>query len=170
MFTSTNKHMLWCAALTGLLALQPAVAATKAAPASKDSTGQTVREFAPMAEALSANLTALNTRLKTASPNDKDMLKLIIGQVSAVDATVDGVLALGLVAAEMRDGSDLATAKKYLGQRCNALKFQTDATASYVGGLAGSIALPATIADVTKTKDLLTQIGQASLCAGFARK
>ena len=92
------------------------------------------------------------------------MLKLVTNQVSLVDATADGVLALGVVAAEVRDAGDMAIAKKHLATRCTALKSISEATGKYVGSLASNIAAVATAAEVNKSRDLVVQLGQHALC------
>ena len=120
--------------LAAALLVQPAMAQNKAALT------KTVTEFHRLSQGLASGLAELGKRSGTASPNDKEMLKLVTNQVSLVDATTDGVLALGVVAAEMRDASDMAVAKKHLAARCTALRSLTDATAKYVGSLASNIA------------------------------
>jgi hypothetical protein len=92
------------------------------------------------------------------------MLKLVTNQLSLVDATADGVLALGVVAAEVRDAGDMAIARKHLASRCTALKSLADASGKYVGSLAANIAAVATSAEVTKSRDLVVQMGQSPLC------
>ena len=146
-------------ALLATLALQPAMAQNKAAMVK--ATG----DFQKQSAALAASLAELTTRSAKASPNDKDMLKLITGQVALVDATADGVLALGVVAAEMRDAGDGAIARKHLATRCKALKTLADGVAPYVGGLANNIAAPATAAEANKAKDIVAQLAQQALCA-----
>ena len=146
-------------ALLATLALQPAMAQNKAAMVK--ATG----DFQKQSAALAASLAELTTRSAKASPNDKDMLKLITGQVALVDATADGVLALGVVAAEMRDAGDGAIARKHLATRCKALKTLADGVAPYVGGLANNIAAPATAAEANKAKDIVAQMAQQALCA-----
>jgi hypothetical protein len=144
--------------LAASLLVQPAMAQNKAA------IGKSVTEFIKVSQSLAASLADLSKRAGTASPNDKDMLKLVTNQVGLVDATADGVVALGLVAAEMRDASDLAAAKKQLATRCTALKSLSEASAKYVGSLASNIAAVATAAEVNKARDLVTQLGQHALC------
>ena len=146
-------------ALLATLALQPAMAQNKAAMVK--ATG----DFQKQSAALAASLAELTTRSAKASPNDKDMLKLITGQIALVDATADGVLALGVVAAEMRDAGDGAIARKHLATRCKALKTLADGVAPYVGGLANNIAAPATAAEANKAKDIVAQMAQQALCA-----
>ena len=138
--------------------VQPAVAQNKAA------IGKSVNEFLKVSQDLAASLTDLSKRANTASPNDKDMLKLVTNQIGLIDATADGVLALGVVAAEMKDASDMAAAKKQLAARCTALKTLSDATGKYVSSLASNIAAVATVAEVNKARDLVVQMGQHSLC------
>lgn len=151
-------RILTLSVLAASLLVQPAMAQNKAA------IGKSVTEFIKVSQGLAASLADLSKRAGTASPNDKDMLKLVTNQVGLVDATADGVVALGLVAAEMRDASDLAAAKKQLATRCTALKSLSEASAKYVGSLASNIAAVATAAEVNKARDLITQLGQHALC------
>lgn len=144
--------------LATALLVQPAVAQNKAA------IGKSVTEFHRVSQSLAASLADLAKRTGTASPNDKEMLKLVTNQLGLVDATADGVLALGVVAAEVRDAGDLAIAKKHLATRCTALKSISEATGKYVGSLASNIAAVATSAEVTKSRDLVVQLGQHALC------
>jgi hypothetical protein len=144
--------------LAAALLVQPAMAQNKAAIAKSAS------EFIKVSQGLAASLADLTKRAGTASPNDKDMLKLVNTQLGLVDATADGVVALGLVAAEMRDASDLAAAKKQLATRCTALKSLSEASGKYVGSLASNIAAVATAAEVNKARDLVMQMGQHALC------
>ena len=147
-------------ALLVSLALQPAMAQNKAALA------KATADFQKQSTAVAASLAELTARAAKASPNDKDMLKLINSQVALVDATADGVLALGAVASEMKDAGDMATAKKYLAIRCKTLKTLADGVAPYIGGLANNIAAPATAAEINKAKDLIAQLPQQALCSG----
>lgn len=140
------------------LLVQPAFAQNKAA------IGKSVAEFVKLSEGLAASLADLSKRAGTASPNDKDMLNRVTTQLGLVDATADGVVALGVVAAEVRDAGDMAIAKKHLATRCTALKSLTDATGKYVGSLAGNIAAVASAAEVNKARDLVVQMGQHALC------
>ncbi|QTN29040.1 hypothetical protein HZ993_04125 [Rhodoferax sp. AJA081-3] len=144
--------------LAATLLVQPAMAQNKAA------IGKSVTEFIKVSQGLATSLADLSKRAGTASPNDKDMLKLVNTQLGLVDATADGVVALGLVAAEMRDASDLAAAKKQLTTRCTALKSLAEASGKYVGSLASNIAAVATAAEVNKARDLVVQMGQHALC------
>lgn len=144
--------------LATTLLVQPAIAQNKAA------IGKSVTEFHKVSQNLAASLSDLAKRAGTASPNDKEMLKLVTNQLSLVDATADGVLALGVVAAEMRDAGDMAIAKKHLATRCTALKSISEATGKYVGSLASNIAAVATSAEVNKSRDLVVQLGQHALC------
>ena len=153
-----KKHIVLTTALLSVLAVQPALAQNKAAMA------KAAVDFQKQSTALATSLSELTTRSAKASPNDKDMLKLINSQVALVDATADGVLALGVVAAEMRDAGDMASAKKYLAIRCKAMKTLADGVAPYIGGLASNIAAPATAAEVSKAKDLIAQLPQQALC------
>ena len=151
---------IWFAALCALtLIAQPAMAQNKAA------IGKSATEFLRVSQGLGASLADLSKRSATASPNDKDMLKLVTNQLGLVDATADGVLALGVVAAEMKDAGDMAIAKKQLTARCTALKSLADATGKYVGSLASNIAAVATAAEVNKARDLVVQMGQHPLCS-----
>jgi len=147
-----------CSLLAASLLVQPALAQNKAA------IGKSVTEFLKLSQGLASSLSDLSKRAATASPNDRDMLKLVTNQLSLVDATADGVLALGVVAAEVRDTGDLAIVKKHLATRCTALKSLSDASGKYVGSLASNIAAVATAAEVTKSRDLVVQMGQHSLC------
>lgn len=151
-------RILTLSVLTAAVLVQPAMAQNKAA------IGKSVTEFIKVSQGLATSLADLSKRAGTASPNDKDMLKLVTNQLGLVDATADGVVALGLVAAEMRDASDLAAAKKQLATRCTALKTLSEASAKYVGSLASNIAAVATAAEVNKARDLVTQLGQHALC------
>ena len=155
MFT---KRTALTATLLAVLAIQPALAQNKAAMA------KAATDFQKQSTALATVLADLTTRSAKASPNDKDMLKLITSQVALVDANADGVLALGVVAAEVRDAGDMSIAKKYLAIRCKALKSLADGVAPYIGGLANNIAAPATAAEVNKANDLITQLPQQALC------
>ncbi len=154
-----NKRFVLSAALLAVLAIQPAMAQNKAAMA------KAAADFQKQSSALATVLSDLTARSAKASPNDKDMLKLINSQVALIDANADGVLALGVVAAEVRDAGDMAIAKKYLVIRCKALKSLADGVAPYIGGLANNIAAPATAAEVSKAKDLIAQLPQQALCA-----
>ena len=155
MFT---KRTVLSTALLAVLAIQPALAQNKAAMA------KAATDFQKQSSALATVLADLTTRSAKASPNDKDMLKLITSQVALVDANADGVLALGVVAAEVRDAGDMGIAKKYLAIRCKALKSLADGVAPYIGGLANNIAAAATVAEVNKAKDLIAQLPQQALC------
>lgn len=144
--------------LVAALLVQPALAQNKAA------LGKSVTEFVKLSQGLAASLSDLSKRAGTASPNDKDMLKLVTNQLGLVDATADGVVALGVVAAEVRDAGDMAIVKKHLATRCTALKSLADASGKYVGSLASNIAAVATAAEVNKARDLVVQMGQHALC------
>ncbi len=152
-------RILSTSVLAVTLLVQPAMAQNKAA------IGKSVNEFLTVSQSLSTVLADLTKRSEKSSPNDKDMLKLVTTQVGLVDATADGVVALGVVAAEMKDASDLAAAKKQLAARCTALKSLSEATGKYVGSLASNIAAVATAAEVNKARDLLLQMSQHPLCA-----
>ena len=144
--------------LSAAFLVQPAMAQNKAA------ISKSVTDFHKLSQGLAASLSDLGKRATTASPNDKDMLKLVTNQLSLVDATADGVLALGVVGAEVRDAGDLAIVKKHLASRCTGLKSLSEATGKYVGSLASNIAAVATAAEVTKSRDLVVQMGQSPLC------
>lgn len=156
MFT---KRIVLSAALLAVMAIQPALAQNKAAMV------KAATDFQKQSTALAAILADLTARAAKASPNDKDMLTLITSQMALVDVSADGVLALGVVAAEVRDAGDMTIAKKYLAIRCKALKTRADGVAPYIGGLANNIAAPATAAEVNKGKDLIAQLPQQALCA-----
>ena len=144
--------------LAAALLAQPAMAQNKVAMT------KSVNEFITLSQGLASTLADLSKRSETASPNDKDMLKLVNTQLGIVDATADGVVALGLVAARMRDNSDMVVAKTQLGTRCAALKTLADASAKYVGSLASNIAAVATAAEVKKARDFVVQMSQHELC------
>lgn len=143
--------------------------ASAAKPAAVNALAKPTADFYALSTSLATTLQSLNKRVEKASPSDKEMLNKVISQVSVVDATADGVLALGTVASEIRDSGSQAIAKKALATRCTALKAIAGGSAPYVGGLANSIALPASIADANKAKDLLTQMSQSSLCAAVGK-
>lgn len=136
----------------------PAVAQTKA------QLSKTAFDFQTHANALTNNLAGLSKRVTTASPNDKEMLRLTMSQAGIVDATAGGVLILGMLGGEMKDASDLAAVKKHLVTGCATLKASAASTGDYVGSLANNIAAPATAAEVRQTKELLTQLAQHALC------
>ena len=100
-------RILYSSLLAVALLTQPAFAQNKAA------IGKSASEFLKLSGSLAASLADLTKRTKTASPNDKDMLKLVTQQLALVDATNDGVLALGVVAAEVRDAADLTFVKDF---------------------------------------------------------
>lgn len=151
-------RILSTSVLAATLLVQPAMAQNKAA------IGKSVGEFIKLSQGLATTLADLTKRAGTASPNDKEMLKLVTNQLGLVDATADGVVALGLVAAEVRDAGDMAIAKKQLATRCTALKSLADASAKYVGGLASNVAAVATAAEVKKAAELANQMSQHALC------
>ena len=154
----STLRILSTALLSVAVLVQPAMAQNKA------TIGKSVTEFHRLSQGLATSLADLGKRATTASPNDKDMLKLVTNQLGLVDATADGVLALGVVAAEVRDTGDMAIARKHLASRCMALKSLSDASGKYVGSLASNIAAVATSAEVTKSRDLVVQMGQSPLC------
>ncbi|MEO7108602.1 MAG: hypothetical protein ABIZ09_19670 [Rhodoferax sp.] len=153
-------RILSASLLVTTLLVQPAMAQSKDQAAS----AKTVADFIQVSRGMAASLADLSKRTTTASPNDKDMLKLVTAQLSLVDATADGVTALGVVAAEMRDGRDMAAAKKYLAIRCTAFKLLADASSKYVTGVAPNIAAVATVAEVNKARDQVVQMSQHPLC------
>jgi len=155
----SNIRIVSASLLTAALLAQPVMAQNKAVMA------KSVNEFITLSQGLASTLADLSKRAETASPNDKDMLKLVGTQLGIVDATADGVVALGLVAARMRDSSDMAVAKTQLGTRCAALKTLADASVKYVGSLASNIAAVATAAEVRKARDLVQQMSQHELCS-----
>ena len=156
MFT---KRIVLSTALLAVMAIQPALAQSKAAMI------KAATDFQKQSAAVAATLADLTARTAKASPNDKDMLTLITSQMALVDANADGVLALGVVLAEVRDAGDIAVAKKYLAIRCKALKTRADGIAPYIGGLANNIASPATAAEVHKARDLIAQLPEQALCS-----
>lgn len=156
MFT---KRLVLSTALLVVMAIQPVLAQNKAALIKATS------DFQKQSTAVAASLADLTARTAKASPNDKDMLKLITSQIALVDVSSDGVLALGVVAAEVRDAGDVAIAKKYLAIRCKALKTRAEGIAPYIGGLANNIAAPATVAEVHKARDLIAQLPEQALCS-----
>jgi len=152
---------------TKILLSSLTVCALLSAPAfaqNKAAIGKSVSDFYKVSTALSASLTDLGNRTATASPNDKDMLKLATSQLGIANAIADGVLELGAVAAEVNDAGSLGIAKKHLTGRCNAMKSTAEATAKYLESLASNIAAVATAAEVRKSRDLLTQMVQHPLC------
>lgn len=160
-FFMPTIRILTTSLLAASLVALPAIAQNKG---DKASIGKSVSEFIKISQGLAASLADLSKRAGTASPNDKDMLKLVNSQLGLVDATADGVVALGMVAAEMRDNGDMAIAKKHLNTRCTALKSLADGTGKYMSSLASNIAAVATAAEVNKARDLVVQMGQHPLC------
>ncbi len=154
-----NHRTIVLAAFLGAFALQPALAQNKAAMAKASA------DFQSQSIAMATILSDLSARTAKASPNDKEILKLVTSQVALADANAAGIAALGAVAAEVRDAGDMAIAKKYLAQRCKTLKTLSDGVAPYLAGLAGTIAAPATRDEVNKAKDLMVQMPQHALCA-----
>ena len=157
-FDMSTIRILSVSLMTAALLAPLAIAQNKAA------IGKSATDFHKVSQALAASLSDLGKRASTASPKDRDMLKLVTNQLALVDATADGVLALGVVAAEVKDAGDLAIVKRHLSSRCTALKSLSDASAKYVGSLASNIAAVATAAEVTKARDLVVQMGQHTLC------
>jgi hypothetical protein len=144
--------------LASVLLVPPAFAQSKGALA------KSVADFNKLSATLNTSLTELTRRVSTSSPNDKEMLKLANSQLGIFNATADGVVDLGTVASEVRDGGDVAIVRKHLAARCVALKSMAEGTAKYVESLAANIAAVATAAEVTKSRDLITQMGQHPLC------
>lgn len=126
--------------------------------------GKSTTEFHRQSESLAESLASLSKRANTASPHDKEMLGLIVRQLSLVDATADGVLALGVVTSQMRDAADLASAKKQLAARCTALKTLGESTSQYVASLTSNVAAVALVAEVNKARDIVGQQMQSLLC------
>lgn len=146
--------------LVASLLAQPMIAHSKDSATS----GKTVADFIQVSRGMAASMADLSKRATTASPNDKDMLQLIINQLGLVDATADGVTALGVVSAEMRDGRDMAAAKKYLAIRCTALKTLAEASSKYVTSVAPNIAAVATAAEANKASAQVVAMGKHPLC------
>jgi len=147
-----------------LVAVLAAAPVCSAFAQTKAQIAKTATDFQAYANGLTNNLAALSRRIPTASPNDKEMLRLVMSQAGMVEATASGVMTLGLLAGEMRDGSDLAAAKKHLAVSCATLKAAAANTGDYVATLANNIAAPATAAEVKQTKELLGQLAQHALC------
>lgn len=145
-------------ALATLSVLQPAAAQSKAAIVKSNA------EFYKQASGLSASLAELSKRVSTASPNDRDMLKLVVNQLSVINASAEGVLDLGALTTELRDGGDVAIVKKHLAARCTSFRSSTEATAKYIESVSANIAAVATAAEVSKARELLVQMGQNAIC------
>ncbi len=162
--TASKTRQFATAALLGAAALigaaGPAQAQTKAAY------GKYAADFYTASTAFSGALAELSKLSDKASPYDKEMLTRITGQFGNVDATADGVLALGYVASEMGAPGDLAAAKKHLMKRCDALKKLSTASGQYVNSLIANLAAPAIIAAAKKAADANAQLGQQALCSG----
>lgn len=146
------------AALAATLVLQPAAAQNKAAMARANG------EFYKLASGLSTSLADLGKRIGTASPNDRDMLKLAVNQLGVVNANAQGILELGALSTELRDGGDVGIVKKHLAAGCESFRASTEASAKYLDSLIGNIAAVATAAEVGRARDLLVQMGQSPLC------
>lgn len=151
------------AVLCAAALLQPAAAQNKAAMTKANA------EFYKQVSGLSASVTDLGKRTATASPNDREMLKLIVNQLSIVNASSDAVLDLGALTVELRDAGDIAIVRKHLTQRCTAFRSSLDATAKYINSVKSSIAAVATAAEVGKAHELLTQMGQNVICGAPAK-
>lgn len=151
-------RFLFPVALAALSMLQPAAAQNKAALAKSNA------EFYKQASGLSASLADLSKRISTASPNDRDMLKLVVNQLSVINASAEGVLDLGVLTTEVRDASDMAIVKKHLTARCVSFRSSTEATAKYIESVSSNIAAVATAAEVNKARELLMQMGQNAVC------
>ncbi len=145
-------------AVATLSVLQPAAAQSKAAMAKSNA------EFYKQASGLSVSLADLSKRISTASPNDRDMLKLVVNQLSVINASAEGVLDLGTLTTELRDGGDVAIVKKHLAARCTSFRSSTEATAKYIESVSSNIAAVATAAEVSKARELLVQMGQNAIC------
>ncbi len=146
------------------LLTQPALAQNKGTMT------KTVTEFHKLSQTMAGTVADLTKRSSKSSPNDKEMLALVINQLRLIDTTMDGVLALGVVAAEVRDAGDLAIAKKYLNTRCMALQTITESSGKYIGSLANNIAAVATSAEVNKAVDLVDQVRGHALCGNAPAK
>ena len=157
-------HYLTIAALASALLVQPAAAQNKAAQ------GKANAEFYKQVNALSASVTDLGKRITTASPNDREMLKLIVNQLSVVNASTDAVLDLGALTVELRDAGDIAIVRKHLATRCESFRASLDATAKYLGSVSANIAAVATAAEVGKTRELLVQMGQTPVCGPASKR
>lgn len=155
---------LIAAALASLVVLQPAAAQNKAALA------KSVAEFDKLSRSFASSYEDLGKRVTTASPNDKEMLKLVLSQLALADLTVDATLDLGLVASEVRDAGDQAIVKKHLALRCKSFKAMAESSAKYIDSVAANIAAVATAAEARKAGDLLQQMGQHPLCGATASK
>lgn len=152
-------------ALATLSLLQPAAAQTKAQMAkTKAQMAKTNGEFYKQAAGLSNSLADLSKRISTASPNDRDMLKLVVNQLGVINAGAEGVLDLGSLTTELRDAGDVAIVKKHLAARCANFRSSTEATAKYIESVSSNIAAVATAAEVNKARELLVQMGQNAIC------
>jgi hypothetical protein len=151
-------RFLFPVALAAASLLQPVAAQTKAALAKSNA------EFYKQATGLSASLTDLSKRIATASPSDRDMLKLVVNQLSVINASAEGVLDLGALATELRDGGDVAIVKKHLAARCTSFRSSTEATAKYIESVSANIVAVATATEVKQARELLVQMGQNALC------
>lgn len=143
--------------------LQPAAAQNKAALTKANA------EFYKQVSGLSTSLTELSNRIKTASPNDREMLKLITNQMGIVNASSDAVLDLGALTVELRDAGDVAIVKKHLTARCATFRSSAEATAKYIESVSASIAAVATAAEVGKARELLVQMAQNPVCGTPAK-
>lgn len=121
-------------------------------------------EFYKQASSLSISLADLSKRISTASPNDRDMLKLVVNQLSVINASADGMLDLGALTTELRDAGDVGIVKKHLAARCATFRSSTEATAKYIESVSSNIAAVATAAEVNKARELLVQMGQSGVC------
>ncbi|MBC7918782.1 MAG: hypothetical protein H7Y28_13325 [Rhodoferax sp.] len=138
--------------------MQPATAQNKAVMTKANA------EFYKQAAGLSASLSDLSKRITTASPNDRDMLKLVVNQLGVINAAAEGILDLGALTTELRDAGDIAIVKRRLVARCASFRSSTEATAKYIESVAANIAAVATAAEANKTRELLVQMGQSPVC------
>lgn len=145
-------------ALATLSLLHPAAAQTKAQLAKANA------DFYKQASGLSTSLSELTKRISTASPNDREMLKLVVGQLGIINANADAVLDLGALTTELRDAGDIAIVKKHLTARCATFRPSAEATAKYIESVSASIAAVATAAEVKQARELLLQMAQSAVC------
>lgn len=151
-------RILFPVALVAIASLQPAAAQTKAVLAKANA------EFYKQATGLSTSLADLTKRISTASPNDRDMLKLVVSQLNVINANAEGVLDLGALTTELRDAGDVAIVKRHLTARCATFRSSAEATAKYIESVSANIAAVATAAEVKQARELLVQMGQSAIC------
>ena len=157
-------RLIFPVALAALALLQPAAAQTKAVLAKANA------EFYKQASGLSTSVAELGKRISTASPSDRDMLKLVVNQLGVINANAEGVLDLGSLTTELRDAGDIAIVKRHLASRCSTFRSSTEATAKYIESVSANIAAVATAAEVTKARELLVQMAQNPICGPAAGK